>query len=60
MEGLNCQKCPYLHKDNFNCMAVGGFLTAVSAAHCRLLKEYLDIGITPKEVENLLKNKEVL
>lgn len=59
MEVSNCHKCPYLHKDTFNCIAVGGFFTAVPAAYCRLLKEYLDTGMIPEEVGSVLKNKEV-
>lgn len=51
METLNCMKCKYRHEDNGNCTAVGGFCTAVTAAHCPLLREYLDTGLTPEEVE---------
>lgn len=36
---LNCLKCHYRHKDNGNCTAVGGFCTAVPAAHCPLIPE---------------------
>lgn len=35
----NCIKCHYRHKDNGNCTAVGGFCTAVPAAHCPLIPE---------------------
>ena len=52
MERLNCLQCAYRHKDNGNCTAVGGFCTAVPAAHCRLLQEYEDTGLTPEEVEH--------
>lgn len=38
---LNCRKCHYMHKDNGNCTAVGGFCTAVPAAHCPLIPELL-------------------
>lgn len=48
MEQLNCLRCAYRHEDNGNCMAVGGFCTAVPAAHCRLLQEYLGTGLTPE------------
>ena len=41
LNGPNCLKCNYMHKDNGNCTAVGGFCTAVPAAHCPLLKELL-------------------
>nr|DAH09630.1 MAG TPA: hypothetical protein [Caudoviricetes sp.] len=51
MEQLNCLRCAYRHEDNGNCMAVGGFCTAVPAAHCRLLQEYLGTGLTPEEVK---------
>ena len=53
MEQLNCLRCQYRHDDNGNCTAVGGFCTAVSAAHCRLLQEYLGTGLTPEGVEAL-------
>lgn len=52
MEQLNCLRCAYRHEDNGNCTAVGGFCTAVPAAHCRLLQEYLDTGLTPEEVND--------
>ena len=48
MEKVNCLRCRFRHEDNGNCTAVGGFCTAVSAAHCQLLREYLDTGLTPK------------
>ena len=44
MENVNCLRCRFRHKDNGNCTAVGGFCTAVPAAHCPLLREYLDGG----------------
>ena len=37
----NCLKCEYRHKINGNCIAVGGFCTAVPAKDCQLLAEYL-------------------
>ena len=49
MERLNCLRCAYRHEDNGNCTVAGGFCTAVPAAHCRLLKEYLDTGLTPED-----------
>lgn len=52
METLNCMRCKYRHEDNENCTAVGGFCTAVTAAHCPLLREYLDTGLTPGKVVN--------
>lgn len=53
MEQLNCLRCTYRHEDNGNCTAAGGFCTAVPAAHCRLLQEYLGTGLTPDGVEAL-------
>lgn len=53
METLNCMKCKYRHEDNGNCTAVGGFCTAVTAAHCPLLREYLDTGLEPEAVETV-------
>lgn len=50
MGGVNCLRCKYRHTDNGNCTAVGGFCTAVPAAHCPLLREYLDTELTPQEV----------
>lgn len=50
MANVNCLRCRFRHEDNGNCTAVGGFCTAVPAAHCPLLREYLDTGMTPEEV----------
>lgn len=50
MADVNCLRCRFRHEDNGNCTAVGGFCTAVPAAHCPLLREYLDTGMTPEEV----------
>ena len=52
METVNCLRCDFRHKDNGNCTAVGGFCTAVTAAHCPMLREYLDTGLTPEQCEN--------
>ncbi len=52
METLNCMRCKYRHEDNGNCTAVGGFCTAVPAAHCPLLREYLDTGLEPAMCAN--------
>lgn len=46
-------KCKYRHEDNGNCTAVGGFCTAVTAAHCPLLRDFLDTGLTPDEIRNM-------
>ena len=52
METVNCLKCGYRHPDNGNCTAIGGFCTAVPAAHCPLLHDYLDVGLMPDQVAN--------
>lgn len=52
MEKVNCLRCRFRHEDNGNCTAVGGFCTAVPAAHCPLLREYLDTGLMPEQCEN--------
>lgn len=56
METLNCIRCDFRHKDNGNCSAVGGFCTAVAAAHCPMLQKYLDTGLGPDEVTALQKD----
>lgn len=56
MGNVNCLRCHFRHKDNGNCTAVGGFCTAVPAAHCPLLREYLDTELTPEEVSELVKD----
>ena len=56
MKPVNCLRCDFRHKDNGNCTAVGGFCTAVPAAHCPLLREYLDTGLGPAEVSELVKD----
>lgn len=52
MGDLNCLRCKYRHEDNGKCTATGGFCTVVPAAHCQLLREYLDIGLTPEQCDN--------
>ncbi len=52
MGNVNCLRCRVRHEDNGNCTAVGGFCTAVPAAHCPLLRQYLDTGMTPEQCEN--------
>jgi hypothetical protein len=42
----------FRHEDNGNCTAVGGFCTAVQAAHCPLLRQYLDTGMTPEAFQS--------
>ena len=51
MANVNCLRCNLSDKDNGNCTAVGGFCTAVAAAHCPLLREYLDTELTPEEID---------
>ncbi len=53
MENVNCLHCRFRHEDNGNCTAAGGFCTAVTAAHCPLLCQYLDTGLTPQEVHSM-------
>lgn len=38
---LNCIKCHYIHPENGNCTALGGFYTAVPATYCPLIPELL-------------------
>ena len=52
MGNVNCLRCRFRHEDNGNCTAVGGFCTAVPAAHCQLLREYLDTGLEPAVCAN--------
>ena len=52
MEKVNCLRCRFRHEDNGNCTAVGGFCTAVPAAHCPLLRQYLDTGMTPEAFQS--------
>ena len=53
MEKNNCLRCNFRHTDNGNYTAVGGFCTAVAAAHCSLLRKHLDTGLTPEEVHSM-------
>lgn len=52
MENINCLQCKFRHPDNGNCMEVGGFCTAVPAAYCQLLRQYLGTLMTPEQVAN--------
>lgn len=45
MEIVNCMQCDYRHKNNGNC-------TSVPAAHCPMLRAYLNTGLTPEECTN--------
>ena len=59
MGNVNCLRCRFRHEDNGNCTAVGGFCTAVPAAHCPLLREYLDTGLEPEEINDLASVREI-
>lgn len=59
MKNVNCLRCRFRHEDNGNCTAVGGFCTAVPAAHCPLLREYLDTGFEPEEINDLASVREI-
>lgn len=59
MGNVNCLRCRFRHEDNGNCTAVGGFCTAVAAAHCPLLREYLDTGLEPEEINDLASVQEI-
>lgn len=59
MANVNCLRCRFRHEDNGNCTAVGGFCTAVPAAHCPLLREYLDTGLEPEEINDLASVREI-
>lgn len=54
MANVNCLRCRFRHEDNGNCTAVGGFCTAVTAAHCPLLRQYLDTGMTPEAFQSFM------
>ena len=54
MGNVNCLRCRFRHEDNGNCTAVGGFCTAVTAAHCPLLRQYLDTGMTPEAFQSFV------
>ena len=54
MGNVNCLRCHFRHEDNGNCTAVGGFCTAVQAAHCPLLRQYLDAGMTPEAFQSFV------
>lgn len=54
MGNVNCLRCRFRHEDNGNCTEVGGFCTAVPAAHCPLLRQYLDTGMTPEAFQSFV------
>ena len=53
MGNVNCLRCRFRHPDNGNCTATGGFCTAVPAAYCPLLEDYLDTRLMPAEIRSL-------
>ena len=53
MGNVNCLSCPYRDEDNGTCTEVGAFCMTVTAAHCPLLRQYLDTGMIPKEVKRV-------
>lgn len=52
MGNINCLQCEFRHPDNGNCTGVGGFCTAVPAAYCPLLRQYLGTRMTPAQAAN--------
>ena len=54
MGNVNCLRCRFRHEDYGNCTAVGGFCTAVQAAHCPLLRQFLDTGMTPEAFQSFV------
>ena len=54
MGNVNCLRCRFRHEDNGNCTAVGGLCTSVPAAHCPLLRQYLDTGMTPEAFQSFV------
>ena len=51
----NCLRCNSMHPDNGNCTEVGGFCTAVPAAHCPLLPRLMEEN---DHLKDLLKEAE--
>ena len=54
MGNVNCLRCRFRHEDNGTCAAVNRFCTAVPAAHCPLLRQYLDTGMTPEAFQSFV------
>lgn len=54
MGNVNCLRCHFRHEDNGTCVAVNRFCTAVPAAHCPLLRQYLDTGMTPEAFQSFV------
>lgn len=51
----NCLLCESMHPDNGNCTEVGGFCTAVPAAHCPLIPRLMEEA---DHLKDLLKETE--
>lgn len=51
----NCLMCESMHTDNGNCTEVGGFCTAVPAAHCPLIPRLMEEA---DHLKDLLKEAE--
>ena len=65
----NCIGCHHMRPDNGNCTAVGGFCTAVPAAHCPLIPELRDENeqlrsalrhVSRKQVEKVWRGKWII
>lgn len=54
---VNCIGCDWIHQDNGNCTAVGGFCTAVPAAHCPLIpKLRKQLGQAKRDMADALRD----
>ncbi len=54
---VNCIGCDWIHQDNGNCTAVGGFCTAVPAAHCPLIpKLRKQLGQAKRDMVDALRD----
>ena len=51
---INCLNCHYMHKDNGNCTAVGGFCTSVPAAYCPLIPELISRAEKAEEENRII------
>lgn len=52
----NCLLCDSMHPDNGNCTEVGGFCTAVPAAHCPLIPKLRDRAEKAAKCINTIEN----
>lgn len=55
---LNCLMCDSMHPDNGNCTEVGGFCTAVPAAHCPLIPRLMEENDRMKNVLKATETRE--